>query len=588
MTTLPANYDDGWNDAAAEASERVLRGALLKFGDGRWSRGTEGLDVPNGTKLVALDTAAAWVKWSDGKPVEYRMREPGQKMPDLEEMPDRDKSQWEPGPDGITPRDPWQSTRFLYLVDPQTAEAFTFSTSSWGGRGAVADLGDQIGRMRFSHPGAVPLVERHAHDLRYVAVRNQWYKWDGTRWAPEHTLLVFDLVRESCRDDAKDFGNGKPPEKLYSAKTIAAVHWLVRSDRRIAATLEQFDSNNWLLTTEGETIDLRTGVGYPPDPADYISKKTACCVAPPGTPHPVWSAFLERIAPDPELGAFLQRYFGYCLTGWVTEHQFAFGYGTGANGKGTLLNTAAKIFGDYATIADVGTFIASNHDRHPTDVAKLHGARLVVAQETEKGRRWDETKIKTMTGGDKMTARFMRQDYFDFDPTFKLFITGNHMPGLETVDVAIRRRLRLLPFLVQIPDKDRDPDLARKLEAEWPAILRWMVDGCLEWQRMRLAPPTIVTDATNEYFDDQDVTQEWLDECTEHGGPDAFTLATLLFSSWKSWCDHRQLPVGSLKALSGTLMDRGFAKKRDGKGRRGFAKIVVKDQRNESEEGRTW
>src|SRR5262249_30247609 len=156
---------------------------------------------------------------------------------------------------------------------------------------------------------------------------------------------------------------------------------------------------------------------------------------------------------------FLQRYFGYCLTGQTSEHRFVFAYGTGANGKGTLINTISRVLADYATIADVGTFIAATHERHPTDVAKLHGFRLVVAQETEKGRRWDETKIKSLTGGDKMTARFMRQDFFDFTPTFKLFIIGNHKPRLDTVDEAMRRRLLLVPFTVQIPPEERDPDL---------------------------------------------------------------------------------------------------------------------------------
>jgi putative DNA primase/helicase len=425
---------------------------------------------------------------------------------------------------------------------------------------------------------ALRFSARHAHDLRYVAIRNQWYQWDGTRWAPERTLLVFDLIRSGCRNDAKDFGNGKPPDKCYTAKTVAAVYSLARADRRQAATLEQFDANNWLITADGETYDLHTGIGYPPKPDDYITKKTACRVAPPGTPHPIWTAFLERIAPDPELRAFLQRYIGYCLTGETSEHRFVFAYGTGANGKGTFINTITKILDDYATIADVATFIASNHDRHPTDVAKLHGARLVVAQETEKGRRWDETKIKTMTGGDKMTARFMRQDFFDFIPTFKLFITGNHKPRLDNVDEAMRRRLLLVPFTVQIPGEERDPDLPRKLEAEWPAILRWAIDGCLEWQRIGLAPPAIVTKATDEYFGEQDVIQQWLDECTEDGGPQAFTLTTQLFASWKQWCDARQWAPGTLIVLSEAIVERGFTKKRMSDGKRGFAKIVIKQQ----------
>ena len=201
-----------------------------------------------------------------------------------------------------------------------------------------------------------------------------------------------------------------------------------------------------------------------------------------------------------ELQGFLQRYIGYCCTGFTTEHVFVFAYGTGANGKSTFINTIARIFGDYATVADMSTFIASNTEHHPTDLAKLRGARLVVAQETQRGRRWDETKIKALTGGDKITARFMRQDFFDFTPTFKLFICGNHKPRLANVDEAMRRRLLLVPFTVQIPPAERDPQLAEKLEAEWPAILRWCIDGCLEWQRIGLAPPAIVRDATDEYF----------------------------------------------------------------------------------------
>jgi putative DNA primase/helicase len=429
---------------------------------------------------------------------------------------------------------------------------------------------------------ALRFSERHENELRYVATKAQWFKWDGMRWRPEATCLAFDLARDSCRADTETYGNGKPP--AVTAQMVAAVERMAKTDRRQAATLDQFDADEWLFNsaTEGDmvtaqTFDLQTGSGRPPSPSDYITKKTACAAAPPGTPHPIWSAFLGRItAGDVDLQAFLQRFMGYCCTGATDEHVFVFAYGTGANGKSTFINTILKIFGDYGTVADVGTFIASNHERHPTDMAKLHGARLVVAQETQKGRRWDEAKIKTMTGGDKITARFMRQDFFDFIPTFKLFITGNHKPRLENVDEAMRRRLLLVPFVAQIPPEERDPELPEKLKTEWPAILRWCLDGCGEWRRIGLAPPDLVTEATKSYFDDQDVLREWLDDCTEDRGPFAFTTSTQLYASWKQWCDDRGLAPGTVKALSDGLTDRGCVPKRTNRGR-GFQGLVLKE-----------
>jgi hypothetical protein len=162
MKSPPA--DDGWNDAASEAGERTIRGTLLKFADWRWTAGKEATPVEAGTRLVALATAAMWVRWEDGKPAEYRMRQPGRRLPERDELGCNDESEWEAGPGG-EPQDPWRNTRLVYLVDPQTAEAFTFSTSSWGGRGAVTDLGDQIARMRSVHPDAVPIVELRAAEM---------------------------------------------------------------------------------------------------------------------------------------------------------------------------------------------------------------------------------------------------------------------------------------------------------------------------------------------------------------------------------------------------------------------------------------
>jgi len=309
------------------------------------------------------------------------------------------------------------------------------------------------------------------------------------------------------------------------------------------------------------TVDLVSGASSPPRREDYITQQAACWMAPAGTPHPHWDAFLLRVtAGDVELMKFLQRFIGYCLTGHTVEHVFLFIYGTGRNGKGTFVNAILKIFGDYAAVASIATFLASKGDRHPTEIAKLRGKRLVVAQETPAGRVWDEAKIKALTGGDRMSAHFMRQDDFEFDPVFKLIICGNHKPRLNCVDVAMRARLLLVPFTVQIPVGERDKKLMDKLREEWPAILRWAMDGCLEWQRIGLAPPAVVVKATEDYFSDEDSFLQWLeDECeVDHNNKYITAAVGDLYASWSTFCRDNGDDPGSKKAFAEALEGHGF------------------------------
>jgi putative DNA primase/helicase len=238
----------------------------------------------------------------------------------------------------------------------------------------------------------------------------------------------------------------------------------------------------------------------------------------------------------------------------------AFFYGTGCNGKSVLLDTVAGMMGDYHTTAPIETFTVSSSDRHPTELADLVGARLVTAIETEKGRAWAEARIKTLTGGDRVKARFMRQNFFEFKPQFKLVIAGNHQPTLSTVDEAIKRRFNLVPFAVTIPPEQRDPKLAEKLRAEWPAILRWLIDGCLIWQRDRLNPPAAVTDATATYLEGQDALSAWLDERCETR-PSHQERASRLYASWKAYADRMGETAGSSKTFGPLLEGKGFPKK---------------------------
>jgi putative DNA primase/helicase len=307
------------------------------------------------------------------------------------------------------------------------------------------------------------------------------------------------------------------------------------------------------------TIDLSTGLTRDSQQLDYITKIAGTYIDK-SMDVPVWGSFLDRITGgDVELQAYLQRVAGYCTTGLTTEHVLFFLYGTGANGKSVFVNTLAGIWGDYHVTAPTDTFIESKNDRHPTDLAMLQGARLVTAQETEKGRHWAEAKIKMLTGGDRVSARFMRGDFFTYIPQFKLMISGNHKPSLRSVGEAMRRRIHLVPFDVTIPPHEPDPQLSTKLKGEWPGILAWAVEGCIAWQRLGLAPPPAVTGATDEYLAAEDDMQAWLDECCVID-PALQEGSGALYESWKVWADRTRVVggAGSQKAFSQTLTEHGF------------------------------
>jgi putative DNA primase/helicase len=290
---------------------------------------------------------------------------------------------------------------------------------------------------------------------------------------------------------------------------------------------------------------------------DYIIRITAVA---PGGSCPGWFAFLQRVTDgDKDLERFLQRATGYALTGDVSEHALFFGHGTGANGKGVFIATVAGVMGDYHKTAPMETFVASNSDRHPTELAGLRGARLVTSQETEEGRRWAESKIKALTGGDKISARLMRQDFFEFQPQFKLLIIGNHKPSLRSVDEAIRRRMNLIPFAVTIPEAERDKKLPDKIREEWPGILAWGIEGCLEWQRQGLAKPKALRKATDDYLAAEDAVAEFIAECCTTD-PNDTALSSALFKRWSLWTVARGEFGGSQKRFSQTLEDRGFVK----------------------------
>jgi putative DNA primase/helicase len=327
-----------------------------------------------------------------------------------------------------------------------------------------------------------------------------------------------------------------------------------------------------VLNTPLGAVDLKTGNLIAPDPALHLTKSTA--VIPADGPPLRWLSFLaEALGGDQETIAFIKRWLGYCLTGLTREHMMLFGFGTGGNGKSVLFNTASAILGDYAVTAAMDTFTASRNERHSTELAMLRGARLVTASETEEGRKWADARIKQMTGGDPITARFMRQDFFTFTPQFKLMIAGNYMPHLGNVDEAMMRRLAIVPFL----HKPARPDhaLEEKLKAEHGQILHWAIEGCLEWQRQGLARPDGVAAATAEYFDDQDLFGHWLDERCERD-PSKWELPNKLY---RDWCDYAKAAgedPGPVKDMKSKLLRHGMRSARTS-GLRIYRGLVLKN-----------
>ncbi len=422
--------------------------------------------------------------------------------------------------------------------------------------------------------------EKNKDLLRYVAQWSKWYEWNGRIWEQDQKLAVFNKVRTLCRELASR--EKKTRDRILSTSTVSAIERLVRSDPVHAALPDQWDADDNLLNTPYGLVDLSNGEILPHDPDKYCTKITT---AGPSGNCPTWDRFLNDVTGgDTELIKFIQRVIGYACTGSTKEHALFFFYGTGGNGKGTLLNTITRILNDYAVTAPMDVFTESRHDRHPTELAALLGARLAVAQETDEGRKWAEAKLKTLTGGDPITARFMRQDFFTFIPKFTLIIAGNHKPSIQTVDEAMRRRLHLVPFNVTIPKDKRDPDLPEKLYQESSGIMRWMIDGVIQYNEIGLNPPKSVIDATESYFEDEDSLQQWISDKCEIGNK-CWENPTALFNSWRAYATDANLRCGDNKGFKSKLEAAGYRHARTGQRGRHFEGIKLKPSYDEAKWG---
>lgn len=431
------------------------------------------------------------------------------------------------------------------------------------------DEGEPVGETfnRTELGNARRLVTLHGDSLRYCHPWSKWLIWDGDRWRLDEAGSVFqfarDVVRElhleveavtddAARKAARTWALGCEAEKRLNAMVS-----LCRHEVGIPILPGQLDSNPWLLNCPNGTLNLKTGALGPHVRDDLLMKRTGVAFQSDAS-CPLWVAFLHRImAGDETLIGFLRRAAGYALTGSVSEHALFFLYGRGRNGKSTFLNTLLYVLGDYGITINADLLTSKNQDEHPTGVADLHGRRFVSTIEVEDGRRMAESLVKTLTGGDRIRARRMRQDFYEFDPTHKLFLAANHKPTVRGTDEGIWRRIKLIPFKVQIPDSDVDKELGERLKSEGPGVLAWAVSGCLQWQEAGLQEPQAVTEATSEYRAEMDTLAAFLDErCTVDEATKV--RAGDLYKSYVEWCRETGSYQLSMNKFGRLMTERGF------------------------------
>ena len=409
---------------------------------------------------------------------------------------------------------------------------------------------------------------QHREQVRYCHTWKAWLIWDGTRWRRDETDIAITKAKETAKsiyveasvalDEDTRKKLSKHATKSGGAWSIKNMAFLAQSEPEIATRASELDSNAWLLNVKNGTLDLKTGK-LGPHSKEHLITKLAPVEYSPDAKCLKWDSFLRQIMDDDEeLTGFLQRAVGWSLTGDVREQKLFFLFGKGANGKSTFLTIIREMLGDYAKQAAPELLLKKTGNSHPTEIADLQGSRFVVAVEVDEGRHFAEALLKQLTGGDKIKARRLYQDFEEFDPTHKLFLAANHKPNVGDGD-AIWRRLCVVPFTVSIPEKKQDKDLLNKLRNEFPGILNWALRGCLEWQKRKgLHPPPAVVSATDTYRAEMDVIERFLtEECTvdSHGTVNV----TKLFQAFTDWCagNAEQLRL-SAQNFSARLKNRGF------------------------------
>lgn len=405
---------------------------------------------------------------------------------------------------------------------------------------------------------------RHGANLHYTVERG-WLVWSGRHWQiDDKAVAVAQLAKESAEsmlDEIRTAPDQKQAFKDAKAaaqkRAIEASIWLARSEPGIYQQLVTFDADPMILNVGNGIIDLTTGELNPHE-QDARCTMLAGCDYDAHAVAPRWRQFVSEVClENVELMDYIQRMCGYLLTATVQEHCLFFLHGGGRNGKSVLVETIMKVMGDYACAAEPEMLMTRKHAGIPNDVARLRGRRAVFLNETNQGHRFDEAKLKNLTGGDKLNARFLREEFFDFAPTHKLCLRGNHKPTVNGTDEGIWSRLRLIPFNLRLAPADVDQSLPNALARELPGILAWCVQGCLQWQQHGLATPQVILDAMADYRTESDTLGRFIDEgCTL--GPRLKVSTNALFGRYREYCEAACERYLSAKDFPSEMERRGF------------------------------
>ncbi len=413
----------------------------------------------------------------------------------------------------------------------------------------------------------------HGGTVKYVHRWNKWLWWNGRYWEADNNGEIDRLGKQTAMRiyaEAADFTDKKEAQAVarwahssQSRHRLSAMLELAKSELPIPLDHETLDSDPWSLNCENGTVDLQTGKLHKHRPEDFQSMTTGVDYPTTDKPVKLWLRFLSEIFEDnQELIGFVQRFCGVALIGKVYEHILAIAIGSGDNGKSVTTETWCNVLGDYALSAQQGLITTETRGVNSQGLSKLFRKRLVIVSETNDGARLNEGLVKRITGGDRICDRNLYENFWEFDPTHTLLMVTNHRPVVKGTDHGIWRRIRLIPFNAKIPVQKQDKKLTEKLRDEYPAILRWMVQGCLEYQKSGLQEPEEVLLATSEYRGQEDTLGTFIDDCCMVNSRYQIKAGSL-YSAYRNWADTAGEKAETQRTFGQSMTERGFDRKRN-------------------------